>query len=227
MPTTVVAQLAEEILVTELTCRVVAGVFAVCDARGGRRAVLPFARAALLDLLQAKHSVLSRLVQGPQPLGALLRINQLRRKTERWCDCLLGSLPDNYVAEPFAVEVERMRQFTLTGTAAASQAARYLALVSLRLSIPGTVIEDRERSRTHRRLLQTVTSFWPPEAFDADGLLRGPLWQRLRGLTDAPPLPGQIPVVTAPVDEFEILRRRFRPHQPQIDEDEPFGGLAN
>ncbi|MFO1092441.1 MAG: hypothetical protein U0992_03880 [Planctomycetaceae bacterium] len=123
-----------------------------------------------------------------------MRINQLRRKTERWCDCLLGSLPDNHAAEPFAVEVERMRQFTLRGTAAVGRRqARYLALVSLRLSIPGTLIEDQERSRTHRRLLQTVMSFGRRK-HSIPMVCWRPLWQRLRGLTDSPPLPGQIPV---------------------------------
>lgn len=219
------ASLAEEVLVSELTCRVVAGVFAVCDARGVRRTAGPFARSALLDLMQAKHSVLSRLVQGPQPLGAMLRINQLRRKTERWCDCLLGGLPDSHLAEPFAVNAERMRAFARRTTGGASQAAQYLTLVSLRLAMPASIIHDAERCHTHRELMRSLIGFWPVEAFDSEGLLRGPLWQRLRGLTDAPVAESVLCVVPSPKDELQVLHRRWRPRAPLNDEDEPSGGL--
>jgi len=216
--------LAEEILVTELTCRIVAGVLAMCDARRGRPLAAPFARSALLDLLQAKHSVLSQLVAGPQPLGAFLRVNQLRRKTERWCDCLLGSLPDHRMAEPFAVDADRMRQFLTASTVATSETARYLAVVSLRHSLPRSLVQDEQRCQIHRRLMRTLVGFWPAAAFDSHGLMRGPLWQRLRGLTDAPPLPGQFCAPSVP-DELEVIRRRFRSRAALYDDDdEPLRG---
>jgi len=213
--------IAEEVLVSELTCRVVAGVFAICDARGGRRSIGPFARAALLDLLQAKHWVLSRLVEAPQPLGALLRINQLRRKTERWSDCLLGSLPDSHAAMQFAIDPDRMRAFGQKSSGAASQAGWYLTLVSLRLAMPATAIDDAQRCQTQREMMRRLISFWPQEAFDSDGLLRGPLWQRLCGVTDAPPNPQMFASTATPTDEYEVLRRRMRSRALLPEDDEP------
>jgi hypothetical protein len=213
------AAIAEEVLVSELMCRVVAGVFAVCDARGGRRSIGPFARSALLDLLQAKHWVLSRLVDGPQPLGALLRINQLRRKTERWSDCLLGSLPDAHVAVQFALDAERMRAFALKSSGSASQAGWYLTVVSLRLAMPTSVIQDSQRAETHRNLMRRLISFWPQEAFDGEGLLRGPLWQRLCGVTDGKPQGELLASPKAPADQYEVLRRRMR-SQAMLPEDD-------
>lgn len=214
------ATIAEEVLVSELMCRVVAGVFAVCDARGGRRSIGPFARSSLLDLLQAKHWVLSRLVEGPQPLGALMRINQLRRKTERWSDCLLGSLPDAHVAMQFALDTERMRAFAVKSSGSASQAGWYLTVVSLRLAMPNSLIQDPQRAETHRNLMRRLISFWPQEAFDGDGLLRGPLWQRLRGVTDAPPH-GELLVSPAQVtDQYEVVRRRMRSQAMLPDDDD-------
>jgi hypothetical protein len=213
------ASIAEEVLVSELMCRVVAGVFAVCDARGGRRSIVPFARSALLDLLQAKHWVLSRLVEGPQPLGALMRINQLRRKTERWSDCLLGSLPDAHAAVQFALDADRMRDFALKSCGSASQAGWYLTVVSLRLAMPASFIQDPLRTETHRNLMRRLISFWPQEAFDAEGLLRSPLWQRLRGVTDAPPHGELFTARATPTDGFEVIRRRqSRAMLPENDE---------
>jgi hypothetical protein len=214
------AAIAEEVLVSELTCRVVAGVFAICDARGGRQAISPFARSALLDLLQAKHWVLSRIVEAPQPLGALLRINQLRRKTERWSDCLLGSLPESHAAAQFALDADRMRDFAQRSSGTASQAGWYLTLVSLRLAMPATVISDAERGQTQRDLMRRLISFWPQEAFDAEGLLRGPLWQRLRGVTDLPPGSETFPSVVSSADQFEVVRRRLRSRATLRDDDE-------
>jgi hypothetical protein len=215
-PTTLAA-LAEEVLVSELTSRVVAGVFAICDARAGRRAAGPFARSALLDLMQAKHWVLSRIVRGPQPLGAYLRINQLRRKTERWCDCLLGTLPESHAAIPFAVDAERMRDFSRKSTGASSQAGQYLTLVSLRLAMPASVIQDPQRCDTYRAVMRSLISFWPTESFDAHGLLRGPLWQRVRGLTDLPvDVQRWSPQQPA---ELEVINRRLRPSARLFDDD--------
>lgn len=207
---TPLATIAEEVLVSELTCRVVAGVFAVWDGRGGRRSIVPFARAALLDLLQAKHWVLSRIVEQPQPLGAMLRINQLRRKTERWSDCLLGSLPDSQSAAPFALDAERMRTFAQKSSGAASQAGWYLTLVSLRLAMPASMIQDDQRRQTQLELMRRLISFWPQSAFDAEGLLRGPLWQRLRGVTDTVPSGDLFAPPASAADEYEVLRRRMR-----------------
>ncbi|MBL8851664.1 MAG: hypothetical protein JNG89_18425 [Planctomycetaceae bacterium] len=212
--------LAEEVLVTEMTIRIVAGVFAICDARTGRRAASPFARSALLDVMQAKHWVLSRLVTGPQPLGALLRINQLRRKTERWCDCLLGNLPLPEPAVQFAIDADRMQGFARKSTGAASTAAQYLTLVSLRLAMPPSLVQDEDRIQTHRAMLRSLMAFWPAEAFDADGLLRGPLWQRLRGLTD---VPATMDIVRAPRESplpLELMRRRLRSRAPLRDDDQ-------
>lgn len=211
------ASLTEEILVSELMSRVVAGVFAICDARCGRRAAGPFARSALLDLMQAKHWALSRMVRGPQPLGAYLRINQLRRKTERWCDCLLGSLPDSHAATQFAIQADRMRDFSSRSTPGSSQASRYLTLVSLRLAMPASTIQDAKRCETYRALMRSLMSFWPEESFDSHGLLGGPLWQRLRGATDLPVAADQWAV--QPRSDLEIVKRRLRPPATLKDDD--------
>ena len=213
------ASLAEEVLATELTSRIVAGVFAVCDARAGRRTAGPFARAALLDLMQAKHWVLGRIVRGPQPLGAYLRINQLRRKTERWCDCLLGSLPDSHAAVSFAIDAGRMRDFTRKTTAASSQAGQYLTLVSLRLAMPTSTVQDPRRCEIYRALMGSLLAFWPSDAFDTHGMLRGPMWQRLRGRTDLEVPADQWRPSAEP--EMEVVHRRLRPPAPLSDHDRP------
>lgn len=213
--------IAEEVLVAELACRVVAGVFAVCDARGGRRAIVPFARSALLDLLQAKHWVLTRLVEQPQPLGSLLRINQLRRKTERWSDCLLGGLPESESAAQFAIDAERMRAFARKSSGAASQAGWYLTLVSLRLAMPASLIQDDPRRETHRELMRRLISFWPQSAFDGEGLLRGPLWQRLRGVTDTSPHGELFAASAPPTDEYAVLSRRLRARATLPEHEDP------
>lgn len=170
-----ILDLAEELLVSELAARVGAAVFVACDARRGSPSAGPFGRHVLLDQLQAKHAVFARLLDGAQPLGALLRLNRLRRRIEHWADLLLASQGLGDSGPEFACEPDRCRQFRDESTHAESFTSRQLLLVSLRLSMPATSLDDSARADLHRSLMRLPLSLLPRHAFGVEGRLRT-LW---------------------------------------------------
>lgn len=204
----VLAALAEEMLVAELPVRVAAAVFAAFDARHGAPYAAPFGWRALLDHLQARHQVLARLVAGPQPLHALLRVNQLRRKTERWSDSLLALLPDPRFAAQFAIDPARMLDFRNRLQGRTTLASRQLLLMSLRLAMPANLVHSAQRSRTHRELMRQLLALWPRDALDVSGLLHGPLGSRLWGVAEG--RSSRESTGTHDTGGFAILRRNRR-----------------
>ncbi|REJ84330.1 MAG: hypothetical protein DWQ34_19230 [Planctomycetota bacterium] len=162
-------RLSSEVLVVEVLNRVSAAVFAVSDARRHVQQATPFARQAHLNHLHARHAVLSMLVDHALPLGATLRLNQLRRKTERWSDFLLSSLKPFDVASEFAVDKPRCAEFRSTTAPVWNSGVRDLTLAALRNAIPNEPIDCDRRELLHADMLRLMFSFLPPTACHADG----------------------------------------------------------
>lgn len=166
--------LSHEVLVSEVLNRVAAAVLVASDAHRRIQHATPFARRAHLDLLQARQAVLSLVVDQVLPLGAALRINQLRRRTERWADFLVSSIrPFDAVAE-FAVDEARCSEFRSTSPGVWNSGARAITLAALRHAMPDEAIPCAERARLQMTILKRVFSFLPTSAFHDDGRLRSP-----------------------------------------------------
>ncbi|MCH8922744.1 MAG: hypothetical protein IIA67_06305 [Planctomycetes bacterium] len=83
----------EEILVGEMLTRVWTAVTRACDLSTGDRESEPIAQSVLLSQLEARKRALQLMVHGPGvEAPAAVALNQLRRRTQRWTDLLVGYL---------------------------------------------------------------------------------------------------------------------------------------
>lgn len=173
--------LAQEILVAELLSRVAAAWLTACAAGRHRAGVDRFTRPIVTDQLQAKYVVLRAWIDGAPPLGASLRLNRLRRITERWSDFLLGHSALGDVAADFAVEPERMWEFRDSAPAGDRDVCTHLSLLSLRHAVPDVEIPDPARADAHRAMMQLLVALLPAAAFHWDGRVKGELTRRVTG----------------------------------------------
>jgi hypothetical protein len=173
--------LAAEILVAEMLSRVAASWLTACGAGRNRPDVERFVRPVMMDQLQAKHAVLRAWIDDGPPLGASLRLNRLRRVTERWSDFLLGHSAVGDAAGEFAVDPERMCEFRDSAPAGDRDVCTHLALLSLRQSVPDLEIAEPLRAEIHRALLQLLIALLPGAAFHWDGRVKGELARRVTG----------------------------------------------
>lgn len=172
-------RLTQEVLVSEISSRVLAASLAA-SARPGEVCAAPaFGRQIVLDYLQARHAVLEAWLKRCGPLPATLRLNRLRRVCERWCDLLLGHSAIWQSAGEFAVEPTRMYDFRESVSLHDRDARCHLALVSLRHSLPDEAIPDGPRAQVQRALLQGMVALLPGSAFHWDGRLKGELPRRV------------------------------------------------
>lgn len=212
--------LAEEVLVAELPVRVCAAVLTARDARQGGHRCSPFARHALLDVLQAKQNVLSRVLNAPQPLGALLRLNRLRRRTERWIDLLLANRALGGAGREFAIEEARWERFRDEAASGESLTSQRLLVVSLRQAMPLGNVEDPERARLHRELQRLQLGLLPAAAFGSDGQMRSSMLRRLSvgRAADTAVRPSRRLRMDRGHAAIEIVRRRYRALDPSGDD---------
>jgi hypothetical protein len=173
--------LAQEILVAEMLSRVAAAWLTACGAARNRPEVERFTRPIVMDQLQAKHAVLRAWIDGGPPLGASLRLNRLRRVTERWSDFLLGHSAVGEVADEFAVDPGRMAEFHDTAPVGDRDVCTHLALLSLRHSVPDVDIAESARAETHRKMLKLLIALLPGAAFHWDGRMKGEFARRVTG----------------------------------------------
>lgn len=212
--------LAEEILVSEIQVRVAAAILVARDARLGQTVAGPFARHVLLDHLQAKQSVLSTLLNGVQPLGALLRLNRLRRRTEHWIDMLLSNPLFGDSAAEFAIDRERMERFREEAGPTPSLTAQRLLVVGLRQAMPIGVVEDPLRARLHECLSRLLLSLLPAAAFGEHGQIRSPALRRIASGSSpdvAMSRRGKRHNLHRGHAVFEIVRRHYRASDASTD----------
>jgi hypothetical protein len=217
----ILLSLAEEVLVAELGARVGAAVLVANDARHGRAAAGPFGRHVLLDLLQAKHSVLTSLLGGVQPLGALLRLNRLRRRIEYWSDLLLAQSGLGDAGAEFACDPDRWQRFRDESRWGDSLTSQQLLLISLRQSMPASSVQDAEREQLHAGLIRPLLSLLPPDAFGMHGVLRTPWVRRISSgfAADGPAARPRLRRIRHGAhSNLEILRRSFRQRDAEHDE---------
>jgi len=102
----------EEVLTSEVLTRVWTAVTAAYDRHHRTNLVEPVARSVLTGHLEARHRVLTLLARGPGIDGEeAVRLNRLRRRTERWTDMLVGYLTGLDAVSEFAVDPVRASDF--------------------------------------------------------------------------------------------------------------------
>lgn len=179
LPNVHLTSVLEEILLSDVLTRVWTAVLAAFDRRHGAEENAPIAQRILLGHAEARNRVLTLLVHGPGISShEALRLDRLRRRSERWTDLLIGHVCNEHDVSEFAANPAVAREFAADlrdhrGWSTESQAWPLL-LASLRAAFQG-VVAVSPNSDLNRRIAAGVLACLPPELFDSTGLLQS-LW---------------------------------------------------
>ncbi len=181
--------LFEEVLTGEMLTRVWAAVLCLHDRDHQNDRSEPIARSVLVGHLEARHRVLTALARGPDiDADGAMKLNHLRRRTERWTDLLVGYLGTLGDVVEFAVNPDRARDFAedlgYHRYKSGSRGAWPLLMASLRQAFGRSLQPASPNADLNGQIASSVLSCFQPELFDSVGLLRSLWLERLTHLTD-------------------------------------------
>ena len=210
-----VRSVLEEILTGEVLTRVWTAVLCAHDRHHRIEQAEAVARSVLIGHLEARHRVLTLLVRSPgiDAEGAV-KLNHLRRRTERWTDLLIGYLSGLDDVSEFAVDPARAKDFAedlrYQGKLQGGRHAWPLVLASLRTAFKQGLCAVSPNADLNAKIATSILSCFQPELFDSTGLFRS-LWiLRLCNVTeDAQGLVEDLLTLgpAAPADEAPLSAR--------------------
>ncbi len=170
----------DEILASEVLTRVWATVLAAHDRRRQLKEAEPIGRSVYLAHVEARTRVLELMIgHAGLPLEDAVSLNQLRRRSERWTDVLIGQLLQRYDVAEFAVNADRAREFSTDLGADSSPAARRqawgLMMVSLRTAFQAPSELCSPNTDLNQRVAGSILACFPHELFDSTGVFQS-LW---------------------------------------------------
>lgn len=173
-----------EILSAELLTRVWCGVLTAYDLRHESSYAGPIARGVLLGQAKARRDALRLLAECPAELRERAgRLDQWRRKVERWTDVLLGNLVVQYSLSELAFVEERAREFGLVlsvqGSGDPRQSVWGFVVAGLRLAFTAQGSCAWEPSADDAPILRAVLATFPADAFTAEGVIKTILHGRI------------------------------------------------
>lgn len=180
--------LLEEILTGEVLTRVWTAVACAFDRLNQTDQVEAVARSVLIGHLEARHRVLTLLVRGPGiDAEEAVKLNRLRRRTERWTDMLLGYLMGVYDVREFAIDPQRAHDFaedlSYQNRLPGGRHAWSLIQASLQASFGQGLCADSPNTDLNQQIASSILSCFPPEIFDETGLPRSTWLNRLSNTT--------------------------------------------
>ncbi len=170
----------EEILTGEVLTRVWTAVLCLYDRQHSGHEFESLARSIMIGHLEARHRVLMLLVRGPgiDAEGAV-KLNHLRRRTERWTDVLVGHLARYGDVAEFAVDADRAVEFSrdldFQSEQQAGRQAWPLLQASLRAAFQRGLAAVSPNEDLNAQIASAILSCFPAELFDSTGLFRS-LW---------------------------------------------------
>ena len=178
----------EEILTGEVLTRVWSAVLSAYDSRRGTEMAEPIARSVLFGHLEARHRVLTLLVSGPGiDAEEAVKLNRLRRRSERWTDLLVGRLAQQFDVSEFAVDPDRARQFAedlrRQSRHEGDRLAWSLIEASLRAAFRQGLVAASPNANLNAAIAASVLSCFPANLFDGTGLFPSAWLLRLTRIT--------------------------------------------
>jgi hypothetical protein len=178
----------EEILTGEVLTRVWSAVLVAYDRQRGTDMAEPIARSVLLGHLEARHRVLTLLVSGPGvDAEEAVKLNRLRRRSERWTDLLVGRLAQQFAVSEFAVDPDRARQFAedlcRQSRREDGRLAWSLIEASLRAAFRQGLAAASPNADLNAAIAASILSCFPAEVFDGSGLFPSAWLVRLTRIT--------------------------------------------
>jgi hypothetical protein len=181
----------EEIIIGEVLTRVWTAVVCAHDRQHGAADAEPIARNVLESHAEVRHRVLTLLVrgQGIEP-DAAMKLNHLRRSSERWTDLLIGYLAGIHNSCDFAFDPNRAKDFSqdlhYQCRHAGGRQAWPLILASLRAAFQIGLSPHSANADINARIASSILSCFQPELFDSTGLFCSMWLMRLiNAATDA------------------------------------------
>jgi hypothetical protein len=209
-----VRSVLEEIVTGEVLTRVWTAVLCLYDRQHGGKELESLARSIMIGHLEARHRVLMLLVRGPgvDAEGAV-KLNQLRRRTERWTDLLVGHLAHYGDVAEFAIDPNRAVEFSQDLTFQANQAggrqAWPLLQASLRAAFQRGMATVSPNEDLNAQVASAILSCFPADVFDSTGLFRSLWLHRISNVTSD--VEGMIDALVGPgLPERPERARRFR-----------------
>lgn len=174
----------EEIFVTEVLARVWGAILTSIDEELGTHQYEPIARNVLIGHLDARKRALQLLACDSGVTSEHLhRIDQVRRRVERWTDLLLGHLVEHYSVEDFAFNAERSRDFgsqqLLQSTDRPREQVWALVLVGLRMAFPTAANTSPPNEYFQHQIIASILACFPMDSFQPEGPFRSILEGRV------------------------------------------------
>lgn len=158
--------LLSEFFVSDVLIRLWSAVLTAADSRRGTSHGEAIARHVHVNHLQARYLALKWIVERHRlPRPSMMRLNALRRSTERWTDMLLGRLVCCHDVADFAFDEQQARDFgeaqLAYRDAGTGQVAWDLILAGARLNFPTSTSTSPWRTACLRRVASAVLATFP------------------------------------------------------------------
>jgi len=178
----------EEILAGEVLTRVWTAAMCAYDRSHGADRMEPVARSVLIGHMEARHRVLTILVsQSGLTAEEAMRLNALRRRSERWSDVLIGRLAAEHSVSEFAVDPDRARDFAddfaQQRDREGGRFAWPMLLASLRAAFQEWLEPESPNPDLNVRIAASILACFPPEVFDATGVMQSGWLLRISQIT--------------------------------------------
>jgi hypothetical protein len=178
----------EEILTGEVLTRVWTAVLCLYQRKHGGNEFESLARSVMIGHLEARHRVLMLLVRGPgvDAEGAV-KLNHLRRRTERWTDLLVGHLARYGDVAEFAIDPDRAVEFSrdleFQTDQKGGRQAWPLLQASLRAAFQRGLARVSPNEDLNAQIASAILSCFPADLFDSTGLFRSLWLHRMSNVT--------------------------------------------
>jgi hypothetical protein len=178
----------EEILAGEVLTRVWSAAMCAYDRARGTDRMEPVARSVLIGQIEARHRVLTILV-GRCGLTAeeAMRLDALRRRTERWTDLLIGYLAAGHDVREFAADPDRAGDFADDFVQQRRQeGGRFvwpMVLASLRAAFHEWLEPVSPNPDLNAKIAASILVCFPPEVFDGAGMMQSEWLLRISHIT--------------------------------------------
>jgi hypothetical protein len=174
----------EEIFVTEVLTRVWGAILTAVDEELHSHKYEAIARNVLIGHLDARKRALQLLVADSSvSLDQLNRVDQIRRRVERWTDLLLGHLVERYQVQDFAFDARRSREFGAQQLLQSSDRPREqvwtLVLVGLRMAFPTASVAEPPNELFQHQIIASILNCFPSDSFQPQGPFRSILEGRV------------------------------------------------
>ncbi|MDB5391480.1 MAG: hypothetical protein JWM11_7126, partial [Planctomycetaceae bacterium] len=174
----------EEVFVTEVLTRVWGAILTAVDEELQSHQYEPIARNVLIGHLDARKRALQLLAaDSTASLEHLNRLDQIRRRVERWTDLLLGHLVEHYQVQDFAFNAQRSREFgtqqLLQSSDKPREQAWTLVLVGLRMAFPPAAISEPPNELFQHQIVASMLNCFPSDSFQPEGPFRSILEGRV------------------------------------------------